>query len=246
MKSYHASSGNFARKSVGTTSEGTYRRIDCRPRRDIISSMSKGTSETLHLIKKWHEGDDKSLDALLERHLPWIRKRVRNRLGPLLRAKGETCDYVQDAVIQFLKYGPQIVTSSDGKFRALLCKIVENSLRDQHDRYTARRREVARERPLPPDSILNLDPPRGRVKTPSQSVERHEREAWVRLAMELVDLKDREMLIMRQWDDLSFAEIGVRLGIAEGTAQKRHYRAVVHLAKKVDDLRSGKCGEISW
>jgi len=82
----------------------------------------------------------------LERHLPWIQKQVRLRLGSKLRAKGETCDYVQDAVVQFLHYGPRIMISSDRQFRALLARIVENALCDKHDWFTARRRDMTYEK----------------------------------------------------------------------------------------------------
>ena len=165
-------------------------------------------SETSIYLKQWNQGDRKGLEGLLERHLSWIRGRVQKRLGPLLRRKGDTCDYVQDAVVQFLQYGPRITVSDDGQFRALLCKIVENTLCNQYERFTARRREIARERPLPTDTVLSLDLPHAAVHSPSQSAARHEQEAWVRLGIELVSPEDREVLVLREWDGLSFKEIG--------------------------------------
>jgi RNA polymerase sigma-70 factor (ECF subfamily) len=164
-------------------------------------------------------------------------------MGPLLRKKGETGDYVHDAVVQFLKYGPRFIMSGDGQFRALLLQIVENALRSRHDWFTARRRDIARERPLPPDTVLSLDPQSAKEKTPSKSAERHEREAWVRLGLELVEPEEREILVLRQWDNLTFEEIGKRLGVSRNTAQRRHYGAVLRLARKVDDLRHGSAGD---
>lgn len=199
--------------------------------------MDLGKTATSQYLQQWQRGDQKGLDGLLERHLPWIQAHVRKRLGPLLRRKGDTSDYVQDAIIQFLKYGPRILISEDGHFRALLLRIVENSLRDKHDWFTARRRAVARERPLPTDTVLSLDPPQGSDKTPSQVAQEQEDEAWIRLGMELLDPEDREPLILRQWESLSFKEIGERLGISTDAAWMRHNRAVQRLAKKVGDLR---------
>jgi RNA polymerase sigma factor (sigma-70 family) len=143
-------------------------------------------------------------------------------------------------MIQFLQYGPRFTLSDDARFRALMLKIVENTLRNQHDRFTARRREIARERPLPPDTVLPLDPPEGEVNTPSQSVERRENEAWIRMGMEFLDPKDRELIVLRQWDKLTFVEIGERLGITETAARLRHRRTVSRLGEKVWALRSGK------
>jgi RNA polymerase sigma-70 factor (ECF subfamily) len=193
-------------------------------------------------LQQWHSGDQQALDSLIERHLTWIHKKVHHRLGSMLREKGDTCDYVQDAVVQFLQYGPRFTISNDARFRGLLLKIVENVLCNKYDWFTARRRAIARERPLPSDTILSLDPPQQQIHTPSKSAEKNEQEAWVRLGMELVKPEDREILILRQWDGLTFEEIGQRLEISTSAARVRHLRAMRRLAKEVEELRLGAMG----
>lgn len=206
--------------------------------------MSHGDSKTSLFLKQWHGGDQEGLDALLQRHLPWLHSKVHHRMGPVLRKKAETSDYVQDVVIQFLRDSPRFVLSNEGAFRALLLRIVENTLRDKHDWFTARRRAVARERPLPSDTILFLDAPQHPVKTPSKSVEQHEQEAWIRLGMEFLDSEDREVLVLRQWDNLSFEEIGERFGLKSNAAWKKHDRALCRLGEIVSTLRGGKATRI--
>lgn len=195
---------------------------------------------TRQLLEQWHGGDSGSLELLLERHLPWIQEYVSMRLGSMLRRKAETVDYVQDAVVEFLRYGPRVVLNDEDHFRALLGRIVENSLRNKYDWFTAQRRAIARENPLPSDTILSLDPPQRGVGTPSESVQRHEREAWIRLGLELLEPDDKEIVILRQFEKLSHAEIGEKVGISAEAARKRHNRAVDRLSEKVWDLRSGK------
>lgn len=158
-------------------------------------------------------------------------------MGPALRAKGESCDYVQDAMVEFLRYGPRFLVSSDAAFRALLVRIVENTLINRHRWYVAARREIARERPLPGTTVLSLDPEGASTKTPSQSAERHEREAWVRLAVELLSPDDREMLVLRMWQGVPFTEIARRLGVDPSTARQRLHRALRHLAATAAGLR---------
>lgn len=200
--------------------------------------MNREKTETALYLKQWHDGDRGGLEALLERHLPWIRDHVHRQMGPLLRAKGETGDYVQEAVVQVLQYGPRFVVSDEGHFRALLLRITENTLKKQHHRYKALRRDAARERPLPSDTVLHLDEARAKVKTPSQVADHHEREAWIRLSMELMEPDDREIIELRQWESLSFADIGNHLGISEGAAQMKHTRSFKRLVKTVRALRS--------
>lgn len=161
-------------------------------------------------------------------------------MTPLLRKKGETGDYVQDAMIQFLRFGPSFTLSNEAHFRALLLRIVENTLHNKYDWFTARRREMARERPLPTDSVLALDPHPESMKTPSKLAAHQEREAWIRLGMELLDPEYREILILRKWDSLSFMAIGERLGISKDAARMKHNRALLQLSERIWDLRCGR------
>lgn len=210
----------------------------------IQAVMTMGNAETHQYLTQWHMGDRKGLDALLDHHLPWIHDHVRKRMGPLLRGKGETCDYVQDAVVEFLRYGPRFTMTNAALFRALMVKIVENSLRHRHAWFTARRRDIARENPLPSDTILYLDSPKGAKHTPSQSAARHEQEAWIRLGMEFLNPEYREVLVLRKWDNLSFPEIGERLGISATAARLKHNRALSRLGSVVCSIRSGELSQV--
>jgi len=151
----------------------------------------------------------------------------------------ESSDIVQDAALQCLQDAPRFVISEERQFRGLLAKIVENVLRDKNDWYAAKRREIARQKPLPSDTVLNLDQSIGTVTTPSQAAQQNEEEAWIRLGMEFLDPDAREVLTLRQWDGLSFAEIGISLGISEAAAWMCHSRAVGKLARTVGWLRRG-------
>jgi RNA polymerase sigma factor (sigma-70 family) len=85
-----------------------------------------------------------------------------------------------------------------------------------------------------------LDPPQGSVERPSQAADQLEKEAWIRLGIELLDPDDREVIVRRQWEDQSFKTIGRELGLSEEAAWARHKRAVHRLSKKVGELRRGQ------
>jgi RNA polymerase sigma-70 factor (ECF subfamily) len=180
------------------------------------------------------------LDELLKRHLPWIQSYVHRKLGSKWRSKADTGDIVQEAMIQFLRYGPRVKVTNDRQFRALLCRIIENVVCDQYDWFTAHRRTIARERPLPSDTVLNLDPPQGRVNTPSKIVLQQEDEAWLRLGLELLEPKNREVIILHKWENLSFSEIGKRLGIAKSVARRRYLRSIDLLIETINKLQVGQ------
>jgi RNA polymerase sigma factor (sigma-70 family) len=65
----------------------------------------------------------------------------------------------------------------------------------------------------------------------------------VRLALELLDPRDRDVVLLRQWKELSFAEIAEELGISESGARMRFQRALPKIAKQVAALREGRVDE---
>ncbi len=202
--------------------------------------MTASEPLTLTLLRRWHSGDAEALSALLARHLPAIRERVERRMGPRLRQRGDTEDYVQDAVLRVLVEGPRFEVDDDEHFRMLLARVVENTLRDRHRWFAARRRAAARERPLPPTTVLSLCTGRTPRETPSRAMDREEKEAWVRLALDLLEDGPRELIVLHEWDGLSFPEIGKRLGTSEDAARMRYQRAVAKLALKIGELRRGR------
>ena len=208
----------------------------CTRRRPPVTSEPPTTRL---LLQRWHQGDRAALDDLLSRNLDWIRSRVHERLGSQLRARGTTGDYVQDVACEILTYIPNFVVEDGERFRGLVARIVENVLRDKSDWYLAKRRSMARERPLPKDTVLHLDLPRAKVVTPTTEAHRREQEAWVRLALELLDETDRLVLVSRDWEGLTFTAIGEKLGLSVDAAERRYKRAFERLALKVKAIRRG-------
>ena len=92
---------------------------------------------------------------------------------------------------------------------------------------------------LPRDSVLHLDAAGRTVTRPSQHAERAENEQWIRLALELLSPDDRRVIVLRQWEELSFGDIGVQLGIGESGARMRYFRALPKLASAVEELAGG-------
>lgn len=195
---------------------------------------------TADLVQRWHQGDAQALHQLVQRDLPWIRQRVRQRLGDALRQHGDTEDFLQEALLDILAYTPRFVPVDGDSWRSLVTQIVENQLRGQHEFYGRLRRDRARQQPLPDDSVLLLDPRKRTATTPGARAVRNEEEAWLRLALDLVDPDDRDVIVMREWAGKSFAEIGTQLGIGENAARMRFQRALGRLADQVERLRRGQ------
>jgi len=202
--------------------------------------MSSTDTPPIPFLPNWHAPSSESLEEILERHLPWVQSHVHNRLGDFRRSKVDTGDIVQDAMVQFLKFGPRIQLANDRQFRALLARIVENVVCDNYDRFSAQRRTLARERPLPRDTVLILDPTVDHVDSPSQIVSNHEETAWIRLGLELLEPALRQVIVLRRWEELSFAEIAEEMGTSKSTARRKYLHSVERLIEVVDALKSGR------
>lgn len=205
--------------------------------------MANSDSRIAGLLKRWHHGEPQALDELLTAELPWIVELVRRRLGPLLRAHGETGDFVQDAIVRVVRDGPRFVVDEARQFRALVARIVENVLRDEIDRLTAGRRDVRREQPLRSETVLDLTAS-GAITSPSKAAAADEWQALVCLALEFLAPADREILLLRQWQELPFETIADRLGISAKAAHMRFTRALPRLVDRIRLLRAGRLPEI--
>lgn len=197
------------------------------------------TNSITQTVERMHSGDESALQQLIAEHLPWIEARVRRRLSPAVRREGDTQDFVQEALVEVLRDGPRFAVDNAAAFRALLARIVENTLIDRQRYMHRARRDRRRERPLPSGSVVMLDAPAANVTAPSAHAERSEQQDWLRLALELLGPDDREAIRLRDWHELSFAEAGERLGISEEAMRKRYHRALPKLARKLESLRTG-------
>ena len=199
--------------------------------------------ETLDLLRRWHAGDERALGELVDRDAAWIQNKVRARLGQKLRQRAETVDFVQDAMVEVLRYGPRFEVQDRDHFRNFLARVVENVMKDKAKWWNAQRRAMAREQPKQ-DVSITLDQPANSAARPSVVAAKNEREARLRLALELLAPEDREVLFLRQWQELSFAEIADRVGSAENAVRMRFQRALPKLADTLKKLDAGELGAL--
>jgi RNA polymerase sigma factor (sigma-70 family) len=202
--------------------------------------MPDGADPTPDLLARWHDGDETALAQLVALHHDWLRGHVERRLGAFLRARGDADDYLQDAILDFLRDGPRFQVRDGGQFRALLGRIVENTLRDKNDWFRAKRRRLGTNVTISRDSVLPLDPALQRSTTPSQNASRVEVRDWVRLGLELLEAEDRKIILAREYEDQSFVQIGEELGMTANAVRMRWVRAVARLAEVMKGLQAGQ------
>ena len=192
--------------------------------------------KSTRLLELWKAGNQDALNALFARHGAWITERVRRELGDRLRQKMESSDVVQDALLRFMKHGPQIHVDNEKRFRALMSRIVINVICDQSDYWTARRRDLAQEHSLDAGAIVYVDG-RSEAREPSEQLRSAETHAQVRLALELLSPIHREVYLRFAFDKWSHKQIADQLGKTESAAQQLYARAASKFAQAFESIR---------
>ncbi|MCB9917364.1 MAG: sigma-70 family RNA polymerase sigma factor [Planctomycetes bacterium] len=211
---------------------------------DYNRAVMKRPTDVAELLQRWNDGDNTALGELLTATLPWLRAHVSRRLGGLLRRVGDTQDYVHDAALDALRSGPKFVVEDEACFRALLSRIVENTLRDRIKWHGAQKRDLKRQERLATGSAIVLDPSLRSVTRPSEAAQTNETRAWMALALELLDPDDRRVLVLRAIDELPFKEVAARMNTTVSTAQMRFARALPKLRDKIVELQDGRAARV--
>ena len=191
---------------------------------------------TTQLLARWRDGDETAVHELIAAHVPAVYAMVRARLGDALRQKLDSGDVVQDAILEFLRHGPAVPPVDAEHLRALLARIVCNTICDRSKWFQAARRRMGSERGLTTTQGAALP-----ANAPDPAVEamRADMAARLRLAMELLAEQDRKVVVMREWQALPFAQIADELGGNEESARGAYRRAVERLRARMAELRTG-------
>lgn len=186
------------------------------------------------LFARWRDGDTSALEDILKQNSAWMHQHVAKHLASELRAKIATEDVVQEAIVAFLHIGPRFVPENQSQLRALLMRIVANTMADTSKWYRAARRRISREVPL----ALSIDL-RSEAVQPLDEAASREQHQRLRIAMEVLSERDRKLVYWRAWDSLSFSEVAHRLRIDEEAARAAGRRAIERLRDALSRLGEG-------
>lgn len=196
------------------------------------------------LIGKARLGDRAALDRLYALAQPYLLRLAQRVLGPGWPEKSVS-DLTQETWLRAWQgigdfQGAESDADTGALFRAWLARTMKNVwLNDRrHDNALCRR---------PPAGIVPLagddsaapghDPPGG-DGTPSENVRRQEqRQLLERAVADLPDPADRDVVRLRFFEGLSFAQIGQRLGRDESTVRYRLQRILEFFGEKLKDLQ---------
>ncbi len=188
--------------------------------------------ETAVLLQRAREGTPGALDELYRRYAGRLLTFIRVRMGPSLRSRLDSGDILQATLLKSFERFHQFEKSDAASLMSWLAAIAQNEIRDQVDRQRRQRRDVGAEVPLE-----SPGEPTGAPAAPQRGaltqVILDERAQQLARALEALDEHYREVILLRDFEELTFPEIGARLSRTEDAARMLYARAMAALTLRV-------------
>lgn len=187
-------------------------------------------------IRSARAGSDEALGRLLEECRAYLLLVANRALPPELRGKAGASDLVQETFLQAQLDFPRFHDHTERELLAWLRRILLNNIANFKRHYCGTgKRQLGREVPLG-EGPLGEPSPEVPVAGPSPSSLLVAEEQDAALAGALGRLPDeyRRVITWRNYDRLSFGEIGDRLGRSAAAARKLWVRAVERLQELLD------------
>ena len=184
--------------------------------------------ETSELLRRAQEGSPEAANALYERCAGRVLAYVRLRLGRELRSRLESRDILQATLVKSLERLPQLRGEDARSLMGWLAKIADNEIRDRADYYGRQRRDAARETPIEDDA-----PVPALTRSALSRLILDERSQQLEAALDALSPEHREVILLRKFQELPFAEVGRRMGKSEDASRMLLARAMTTLTLKM-------------
>lgn len=185
---------------------------------------------TRDLYDRARSGTPADINAFYERCAHKLLPLIRLRLGRTLRREMESRDVLQAVLCKSLGRLDEI--RDPAAVMGWLARIAENEIRDQADFHKRQRRDAARRTPI--DDAADVPAPIRQALSQAIVTEQVER---LEAALEALPDAQREIIVLRKFEELSFREVGDRLGKTEDACRMAFARAMAALTLKLGSSR---------
>lgn len=193
--------------------------------------MADPDPEEARFIARLVARDERAFNELVELYGDRIYRLVLRMVGRPTEAE----DLTQEVFVQVFKAVGEF--RGDARLGTWLYRVAVNLCKNRN-RYLHRRREHAQDELEPHAERSALGTARGVTTAesarPDQLVQGYQLEVIVKREILALDADFREVLVLRDIEDLAYEEIVQITGLAEGTVKSRLHRARVALKQRVE------------
>ena len=203
--------------------------------------MTETRTTTEDLLQRAKAGDAAALGALFAHYRDRLRKMVRLRLDRRVAGRLDPSDVLQEAYLDVARRFPEYAAAPEVPFYVWLRALTGQRLIDLHRQHLgAQMRDAGREvslyrGALPQASSASLAQQMlAGLTSPTQAAVRAERQIQLQEALNGLDPLDREVVVLRHFEELNNVETAAVLGIDTSAASKRYIRAIRRLKAILD------------
>ena len=195
--------------------------------------MWPDSTETQELLRCAEQGEAAAVNNLLERHRESLRRMVRMRLDRALAQRVDASDIVQEVLFEASRRLGDYVRDPRLPFHLWLRHLAKDQVIDAHRRHrVAQRRSLDREQSLAAPAFAGRSSMdlaaqlRDQELTPAAASIRKELEQRFLVALDQLQEDDREIILMRHYEQLSNTEVAQVLGLSQPATGMRYLRAL--------------------
>ncbi len=183
-----------------------------------------------NLFEHAREGSREAINAVFERYGDRLHALIRMRLGPKLRQRLESRDILQATLLKAFQGFDRFAGSGSRSLMAWMGTIAHDEICDQADFHGRQKRDAGLDttfdQRLDPiaQEVVHSEASRLQLKADAERLEQ---------AIEALGEAQREIILLRHFEELSFPEIGERLGKRPDACRMQLVRAMTALTLKL-------------
>ncbi len=185
--------------------------------------------DTTTLLQAARGGSREALEQLFERYGPRLLALIRMRLGPELRTRLESRDVLAECLLKAFQNLDQLRQVDGVSLQAWLARIADNEIRDIVAYQQRQRRDVRRETGVSGDVLVS------EMRSQTSRLVLDEQLEQLERALETLPVEQREVILLRKLQELSFQEIGEQMGRSADASRMLLARAMTALTLAMDD-----------
>ena len=188
------------------------------------------------LITAARSGCSESLGELVEACRPYLLLIANQEIGDRLKAKVGASDIVQETLLQVRRDIGSFQGRSKSDLLSWLRKVLLHEVIDTHRHYKGtQKRDINLEQSIPTDSVIARQPQYfvSRQLTPSSEATAREEALVLRQALSKLPQEFVTVIKLRNWQQLSWEQVGERMGRTSEAARKLWGRAVAKLKSEI-------------
>ncbi len=196
---------------------------------------------TAELLNDVRDGQSIAIEHLMDRHRNSLRRMIQLRLDQRLMQRMDVSDVIQDVLIEANRRLTDYLANPVIPFHLWIRQIAKDRIIDAHRRHrVSAKRSIDREQPQagkgPPDqSTMELaNQFRDQALTPAAAATQRELAEQIESAVQLLRENDREIILMRHYEQLNNQEIAQSLRLTEPAASMRYLRALKRLREIIE------------